>query len=108
MSNKMKEFFEKHKKSVLVIGGTLLAIGTTAVIINKVSTNGNDSNSEEYKPYDDAEERAYLESIGAVYKDGYDVAFASKEVAEKFLEEKGQTYQLDILDDETSVVWISK
>jgi hypothetical protein len=37
-----------------------------------------------------------------------EVPFATKEIATKFLEDRGDTYQIDIMDDLTSVIWISK
>jgi hypothetical protein len=52
--------------------------------------------------------REVLESFGATYKEGYDVPFGTREVVEKFLDERGSTYQLDILDDNTSAVYIYK
>ena len=61
----------------------------------------------EIVPQDDAN-RKVLESYGATYKEGYDVPFATREVVEKFLDERGSTYQIDMFDDLTSVVYISK
>ena len=52
-----------------------------------------------------------LQEFEPEYKDGYSVPFVTKEMAQKFLEKMGDTYQVDIFDlDEdckTSCIWIS-
>ena len=60
----------------------------------------------EIDPQTDAN-RKVLESYGSTYKEGYDIPFATREVVEKFLDERGSTYQIDI-DDTSSVVYIYK
>lgn len=110
MFEKTKEFCKGHKKGIIVTGGVILTVGA-GIIIGKSMTKSGGSIScldDLMKGYDDSKERAILEGFGAIYKEGYDVPFATKEVVLKFLEERGKTYQLDILDDATSVIWISE
>ena len=105
MFEKTKKFYEENKKQIVVIGSTILVVGVGIIIgksMKKPIKLG------EVIPFDDSADRAILEGFGAVFKEGYDVPFATKEVATKFLEERGNTYQVDILDDLTSVIWISK
>ena len=106
MNKKVKDFWNKHKKTILIIGGGVIAIG--AVVIFGKTSKDKKINLIESIPYDDSADRKILEGFGGVYKEGFDVPFATREVAEKFLNERGDTYQIDILDEDTSVVWISK
>ena len=103
MFEKTKKFYEENKKQIVVIGSTILVVG---VVIGKLMKKP--INLKGVVSYDDSADRAILEGFGAIFKDGFDVPFATKEVATKFLEERGTTYQVDILDDLTSVIWISK
>ena len=105
MFEKMNKFYKENKKQIVVIGGTILVVGVGVVIGKSMKR---PINLKEVVSYDDSADRAILEKFGAIFKDGYDVPFATKEVATKFLEERGNTYQVDILDDLTSVIWISK
>lgn len=111
MNKKVKDFWNKNKNKILaVVGcGTVFAAGVAiAACINKKSQM---NNTPVFKidviPQTDAN-RKVLESYGATYKEGYDVPFATREVVEKFLDERGSTYQIDMFDDLTSVVYISK
>ena len=103
MFEKTKKFYEENKKQIVVIGSTILVVG---VVIGKLMKKP--INLKGVVSYDDSADRAILEGFGAIFKDGFGVPFATKEVATKFLEERGDTYQVDILDDLTSVIWISK
>ena len=103
MFEKAKKFYEENKKQIVVIGSTILVVG---VVIGKLMKKP--INLKGVASYDDSADRAILEGFGAIFKDGFGVPFATKEVATKFLEERGDTYQVDILDDLTSVIWISK
>lgn len=103
MFEKTKKFYEENKKQIVVIGSTILVVG---VVIGKLMKKP--INLKGVVSYDDSADRAILEGFGAIFKDGFGVPFATKEVATKFLEERGNTYQVDILDDLTSVIWISK
>ena len=113
MNKKVKDFWNKNKKTILAVvgGGTVFAAGVaiTACITKKIQMNNELLRESKLFPLpDDNEKRKVLESFGATYKEGYDVPFATREVVEKFLDERGSTYQLDILDDKTSVVFITK
>ena len=110
MFEKTKDFCKKYKNEIIIVGGVILTAGASIVIIGKTIKNNNATTNldDVYPLLDDSEDRATLEEFGAIYKEGYGIPFASKEVAVKFLEERGATYQLDILDDETSVIWISE
>ena len=111
MNKKVKDFWNKHKNTILaVVGcGTVLAAGvvTAACIKKKSQMNNTPVFKIDIIPQTDAN-RKVLESFGATYKEGYDVPFATREVVEKFLDERGSTYQIDIMDDKTSMVYISK
>ena len=108
MNKKVKDFWNKNKKTILAVvgGGTIFAAGVAiAACITKKSQMNNTPNWKvEIVPQDDAN-RKVLESYGATYKEGYDVPFATREVVEKFLDERGSTYQIDI-DDISSIVYI--
>lgn len=113
MNKKVKDFWNKNKNKILaVVGcGTVFAAGVaiTACIKKKSQTNNELLRESNLFPLpDDNEKRKVLESFGATYKEGYDVPFATREVVEKFLDERGSTYQLDYIDDLTSIVYISK
>ena len=105
MFEKTKKFYEENKKQIVVIGSTILVVGVGVVIGKSMKK---PINLKGVVSYDDSADRAILEGFGAIFKDGFGVPFATKEVATKFLEERGNTYQVDILDDLTSVIWIRK
>jgi hypothetical protein len=107
MFEKVKKFYKEHKNIVLSVGGTIVIL-TTGVLLNKKLKSNTLEKIMKNSLTDDSADRAILESYGAVFKDGIDVPFATKEIATKFLEDRGDTYQIDILDDLTSVIWISK
>lgn len=107
MFKKLKQFYKKHEVVILTIGGGIVIV-TAGVLLGKKIKSKNLPKIIENLEYDDSADRALLESYGAVFKDGIDVPFATKEIATKFLEDRGDTYQIDILDDLTSVIWISK
>ena len=111
MNKKVKDFWNKNKNKILaVVGcGTVFAAGVAiaACIKKKSQMNNTPVFKIDIVPQDDTD-RKVLESYGATYKEGYSVPFGTREVVEKFLDERGSTYQLDILDDDTSVVYISK
>ncbi len=102
MFEKTKKFYEENKKQIVVIGSTILVVGVGVVIGKSMKK---PINLKEIVSYDDSADRA-------IFKDGFEVLpelpFVTKEVATKFLEERGTTYQVDILDELTSVIWISK
>jgi len=107
MFEKVKKFYKKHKVVILTIGGGIVIV-TAGVLLGKKIKSKTLPKIIENLEYDDSANRALLESYGAVFKDGMDVPFATKEISTKFLEDRGDTYQIDILDDLTSVIWISK
>ena len=111
MNKKVKDFWNKNKKTILAVvgAGTVFAAGVaiTACIKKKSQMNNTPMFKIDVIPQTD-ENRKVLESYGATYKEGYDVPFATREVVEKFLDERGSTYQIDMFDDLTSVVYISK
>ena len=109
MNKKVKDFWNKNKNMILAVvgGGTIFAAGVAiAACITKKSQMLAEMEIVPYVVSD--EHRKVLESYGATYKEGYDVPFATREVVEKFLDERGSTYQIDMFDDLTSVVYISK
>ena len=110
MNKKVKDFWNKNKKTILaaVGGGTVFAAGVaiTACITKKIQMKNTPISKIDVIPQTDAN-RKILESYGATYKEGYDIPFATREVVEKFLDERGSTYQIDI-DDISSVVYIYK
>lgn len=113
MNKKVKDFWNKNKNKILaVVGcGTVVAAGVAiAACIKKKSQMNNSMLAEmEIVPFEVSDEhRKVLESFGATYKEGYDVPFATREVVEKFLDERGSTYQIEYIDDLTSMVYISK
>lgn len=107
MFEKVKKFYKKHEVVILTIGGGIVIV-TAGVLLGKKIKSKTLPKIIENLEYDDSANRALLESYGAVFKDGMDVPFAIKEIATKFLEDRGDTYQIDILDDLTSVIWILK
>ena len=107
MFKKVKKFYEEHKIIVLSIGGSIVIL-TMGVLLNKKLKSNTLEKIMKNSLTDNSKDRAILESYGAIFKDGMDVPFATKEIATKFLEDRGDTYQIDILDDLTSVIWISK
>jgi len=107
MFKKVKKFYEEHKIIVLSVGGSIVIL-TMGVLLNKKLKSNALEKIMKNSLMDDSKDRAILESYGAIFKDGIDVPFATKEIATKFLEDRGDTYQIDILDDLTSVIWISK
>lgn len=117
MNKKVKDFWNKNKNKILAVvgAGTVFAAGVaiTACVTKKIQMKNTTNNTTlaELKivPCEVSDEqRKVLESYGATYKEGYDVPFATREVVEKFLDERGSTYQIDMFDDLTSVVYISK
>lgn len=110
MNKKVKDFWNKNKNTILAVvcGGTVFAAGVaiTACITKKIQMKNTPISKIDVIPQTDAN-RKVLESYGATYKEGYDIPFATREVVEKFLDERGSTYQIDI-DDISSVVYIYK
>ena len=107
MFKKVKKFYEEHKIIVLSVGGSIVILTTGVLLNKKLKSNTLEKIMKNYLT-DDSKDRAILESYGAIFKDGMEVPFTTKEIATKFLEDRGDTYQIDILDDLTSVIWISK
>ena len=111
MNKKVTDFWNKNKNKILAVvgAGTVFAAGVAiaACIKKKSQMNNTPMFKIDIIPQTD-ENRKVLESFGATYKEGYDVPFATREVVEKFLDERGGTYQIDIMDDDTSLVYISK
>lgn len=110
MNKKVKDFWNKNKKTILAVvgGGTVFAAGVaiTACITKKIQMKNTPISKIDVIPQTD-ERRKVLESYGATFKEGYDIPFATREVVEKFLDERGSTYQIDI-DDISSIVYIYK
>ena len=111
MNKKVKDFWNKNKNKILAVVGCGTVVAAGVVIAACIKKKSQMNNTPVFKidvvPQTDANKKV-LESYGATYKEGYDVPFATREVVEKFLDERGSTYQLDILDDDTSVVYIYK
>lgn len=107
----VKTFWKKNKRSIITIGGIGAAtVGTLLIFICKTIEKDDDLTIADIPtpPIKDNDPyRNILEGFGAVYEEGSYVPLATREVVEKFLDERGDTYQIDILDDDTSVVWIS-
>lgn len=106
MKQKVKKLWNENRKKILLISTGILTIG----VFTAVGKKSNDRRSIPVKiiPYHDSNERKILEEFGAIYKEGSGIPFATREIAEKFLKERGNTYQLDILSgDGTGVIWIS-
>ena len=110
MNKKVKDFWNKNKKTILAVvgGGTVFAAGVaiTACITKKIQMKNTPILKIDAIPQTDAN-RKILESYGATYEEGCDIPFATREVVEKFLDERGSTYQIDI-DDISSIVYIYK
>lgn len=108
MNKKVKDFWNKNKKTILAVvgGGTVFAAGVaiTACITKKIQMKNTPISKIDVIPQTDAK-RKILESYGATYEEGCDIPFATREVVEKFLDERGSTYQIDI-DDISSIVYI--
>lgn len=107
MNQKVKDFWNRNKKKILISGGGIVGVGTFIILGKMLSRKCSTYQTTTTIPVG-SENRKILEEFGAIYKEGYDVPFATKEVVEKFLNERGNTYQIDILDADTSAVWISK
>lgn len=108
MFKQTKEFFNEHRSEILIIGGVVVTL-IGGVLIGKKLLSNTSTGKVMIASFDNCDkDNAILESFGAVFKPGFSVPFATKEIATKFMEERGGTYQIDILDDLTSVVWISK
>ena len=116
MNKKVKDFWNKNKNTILAVvgAGMVFAAGVaiTTCVTKKIQMKNTMNNTMladmEQNPYQVSDEhRKVLESYGATYKEGYDIPFATREVVEKFLDERGSTYQIDI-DDISSVVYIYK
>jgi len=84
MFEKLKKFYKKHEVVVLTIGGAIVIV-TAGVLLGKKIKSNTLSKIIENLEYDDSADRALLESYGAVFKDGMDAPFATKEIATKFL-----------------------
>lgn len=117
MNKKVKDFWNKNKNKILAVvgAGTFFAAGVaiTACVTKKIQMKNTTNNTMladmEIVPFEVTDEhRKVLENYGATYKEGYDVPFATREVVEKFLDERGSTYQIDYIDDLSSMVYISK
>ena len=108
MNKKVKDFWNKNKNKILAVvgGGTVFVAGVaiTACITKKIQMKNTPISKIDVIPQTD-ERRKVLESYGATFKEGYDIPFATREVVEKFLDERGSTYQIDI-DDISSIVYI--
>ena len=111
MNKKVKDFWNKNKNKILAVVGAGMVFAAGVAITVCIKKKSQMNNTPMFKidviPQTD-ENRKVLESYGATYKEGYDVPFATREVVEKFLDERGSTYQIDMFDDLTSVVYISK
>lgn len=107
MFKKVKKFYEEHKIIVLSVGGAIVIL-TMGVLFNKKLKSNTLEKIIKNSLTDDSKDRVILESYGAIFKDGTGVPFVTKEMATKFLEDRGDTYQIDIMDDLASVIWISK
>lgn len=106
MKQKVKKLWNENRKKILLISAGILTIGVFTTVGKK--SNSRSSIPVKNIPYHDSNERKILEEFGAIYKEGYGIPFATREIAEKFLKERGNTYQLDILSgDGTGVIWIS-
>ena len=111
MNKKVKDFWNKNKNKILAVVGAGMVFAAGVAITVCIKKKSQMNNTPMFKidviPQTD-ENRKVLESYGATYEEGCDIPFGTKEVVEKFLDERGSTYQLDILDDNTSVVYIYK
>lgn len=113
----LKQFWEKNKAKIQAAGYAATGVclfAVAKVIASKLDENqGNDTTPVTLTQ--DANNRLVaispsdelVDEYGAEYKYGCKVPFVTNENAKKFLDERGDTYQIDVLDDLTSVVWIS-
>lgn len=108
----VKKFYRNHKVEILIVGGG--AVAAAGIVLGKkifdndyLLIKNNVLDEVGHAPYlqDRDEAHKYLESIGGEFI--RDSCYATKEVATRFMEEKGQTYQLTILSPEESAIWIS-
>lgn len=114
MFEKTKSFVKEHKNKI-IIGIGLVAVAAIGYKVLPTKEDEKDPDDVEriletfsnVEALIDPDDREILEGYGAEYRVGSCVPYASKEVAEKFLERQGDTYQIDILDKETSCIWIS-
>jgi len=102
MFEKTKDYYKEHKSVILTVGGVCVAGASLLLLKNKMGDVMNTYTEGKLKRLQE------LESIEKVFKDGCKIPFVTKEVASKFMESRGETYQVDILDDLTSVIWITK
>ena len=112
MNKKVKDFWNKNKNKILAVVGAGMVFAAGVAITVCIKKKSQMNNTPMFKMdnivLQDDPDRKVLESYGATYEEGCDIPFGTKEVVEKFLDERGSTYQLDILDDNTSVVYIYK
>lgn len=109
MKEKLKKFYEENKGKILVVGG-IIAGGALILLTTKgdktEDVGNNLSTIENSYSLWDYNRRKKLEEYGAEFKDGYEIPFATKEVATKFLEGEGDTYQINIIDDGIAEIYI--
>lgn len=117
MFEKLEGIFRKHSYTIKTIGiviGSVTCLAATGCLIadgyrnrRLLLGNVNEHDKTVYKKFQE-EVAEVLKDFNPVYKDGFDVPFVTKEGALEFLEKRGDTYQIDILDDSCSAIWISK
>lgn len=108
---KAKKFWNEHSEIILGVGSWVV-FGVGAVLIGKnlsKKLKTTEALSCDLFNTDWMDESAqYLKDIGAEFNGNCNLPSVTREVAEKFLKERGKTYQLDIIDDNTACIWISK
>ena len=107
MFEKVKKFYRKHETPIKIIGGVVVVTVVGGIVSKKILKNISPIATTILTDNEIADRKIY-ESFGAIFKEGFSVPFATEEVAIKFMKERGNTYQVDILDELTSVIWISK
>ena len=104
--NKVKVFYQKHKKKILLAGGAVTVVVLGALLSKK--RDDEPSGTVDWLTHPTDEERMLAEKYDGKFENGCTLPFVSKENATKFMEESGDTYHIMDLDDLSSAIWISK
>lgn len=112
---KAKNFYEKHKTAIIAVGGAIVSVGVIALVAS--STKEQDGEKADTQPGNwlikpDESMLQLAEEYNGEFVDGSSIPAVSKEEATRFLEERGNQYQIDVFDEgkeyESSCVWITK
>ena len=104
--NKVKVFYQKHKKKILLAGGAVTVVVLGALLSKK--RDDEPSGTADWPTHPSDDDRMLAEKYDGWFENGCTLPFVSKENATKFMEESGDTYQITDMDDLSSTIWISK